>query len=194
VVFSAMMPWQFFSNSIMAASLSLIGNANLISKVYFPRLIVPASAVVTSLADLFIAFVLLFLIMIWYRFLPSWHLIVLPGFILLAIGAALGPGLLLTALSVRYRDFRYVVPFVVQIGFFVSPVGYPSSAVPPQWRLLYSLNPMVGAIDGFRWSILGGQSALYLPGFLLSLAVTAIALGLGISYFRRTERSFADVI
>ena len=194
VVFAAMMPWQFFASSITASSQSLIGNANLISKIYFPRLIVPASAIVTSLADLFVTFVLLALVMIWFRYLPTWHLIMLPGFILLAIFAALGPGLLLTALSVKYRDFRYVVPFVVQIGFFISPVGYPSSRVPEEWRLLYSLNPMVGAIDGFRWSILGGESAIYLPGFLLSLVMTAIVLFLGISYFRRTERSFADVI
>ena len=192
-VFVGMMPWQFFSGSITAASQSLLGNANLISKVYFPRLIVPASAVVTSLADLFITFVLLLGLLAWFRYVPSWHMILLPVFVLVAVLAALGPGLLLTALTVQYRDFRYVVPFIVQMGFFISPVGYPPSNVPPQWHLLYSLNPMVGAIDGFRWAILG-ESHIYLPGFVLSLAVTGIALGLGISYFRRTERSFVDVI
>jgi len=194
VVFAAMMPWQFFANSLSGASQCLINNANLISKVYFPRLIVPASAIVTYLADLFITFLLLAGVMIWYQFLPSWRLLFLPGFVLIAFASALGPGLFLTALTVQYRDFRYVVPFIVQIGFFISPVGYSTSRIPEAWRLVYSLNPMVGAIDGFRWSILGGESVIYWPGFFLSLVVAAIILWLGISYFRRMERSFADVI
>ena len=197
VVFAATMPWQFFANSLAGASQSLIGNSNLISKVYFPRLIVPASAIVTYLADLMITFVLLIGVMIWFQFVPSWRLILLPSFVLVTFLAALGPGLFLTALTVQYRDFRYVVPFIVQIGFFISPVGYTTfttSIVPEQWRLVYSLNPMVGAIDGFRWAILGGNTEFYLPGFLLSLTVTAILLLLGVSYFRRMERSFADVI
>ena len=194
VVFVGMMPWQFFSNSIASSSQSLVGNANLISKVYFPRLIIPASAMVTCLADLCVTFVLLAILMLWFQFAPTWHLLFLPVFILLAFFTALGPGLFLTALSVKYRDFRYVVPFVIQIGFFISPVGYPSSRVAEEWRLLYSLNPMVGAIDGFRWAILGGDNRLYIPGLLLSLLMTAIIFSLGITYFRRTERSFADVI
>ncbi|MFZ4378023.1 MAG: ABC transporter permease [Saprospiraceae bacterium] len=194
LVLAGMLPWQFFSSSLSSASQSLVGNANLISKVYFPRLIVPAGAVVTSLIDFLISFILLVGLMIWYQFLPTWRLLVLPGLIVIAFLAALGPGLLITALNVKYRDFRYIIPFLVQFGLYVSPVGFSSSVVPEQWRLLYSLNPMVGVIDGFRWAILGGESAIYLPGFLLSLGVTGLLLWWGIWYFRRMERTFADVI
>ena len=194
LVFAAMLPWQFFSTSLSEASNSLIGNANLISKVYFPRLIIPAGAVITSMVDFLISFVLLAVLMAWYRFMPDWRIVTLPGFTVLAFLAALGPGLYLTALNVKYRDFRYVIPFIVQFGLFISPVGFSSNVVPAQWRLLYSLNPMVGVIDGFRWAICRGAAQIYLPGFAMSVAVTAFFLWIGIWYFRRTEKTFADVI
>ncbi len=194
LVFAAMLPWQFFSTSLSEASNSLVGNANLISKAYFPRLIIPAGAVITSLVDFFISFVLLAVLMAWYGFMPDWRIVALPLFTIIAFLAALGPGLYLTALNVKYRDFRYVIPFIVQFGLFISPVGFSSDVIPEKWRLLYSINPMVGVIDGFRWAICGRGAALYLPGFMLSMAVTAFFLWLGIWYFRRTEKTFADVI
>jgi len=194
IVMTGMLPWQFISMSLSGASQSLVGNANLISKVYFPRLIIPASAVVTALVDLLIAFPLLAAFMVWYHAWPDWHVLFLPIFILLAFLAALGPGLLITALNVKYRDFRYIIPFMVQVGFFISPVGYLSSIVSDKWRLLYSLNPAAGVIDGFRWALLGGQNTIDPGGFILSLAVMAALLWIGIAYFRKMERSFADVI
>jgi len=194
LVFAAMLPWQFFATSLSEASNSLVVNANLVSKVYFPRLVVPASAVITSLVDFAIALGLLAGMMAIFQFAPTWKILALPAFTLLAFLAALGPGLLMTALNVKYRDVRYIIPFIVQIGLYISPVGFSSSIVPEKWRLLYSLNPMVGVIDGFRWSILGGTSPLYLPGLYLSLATTSFFLWLGVTYFRKTERSFADVI
>jgi len=194
LVFAANMPWQFFASSLTGASQSVVGNAQLISKVYFPRLIIPAGAVVTALADLVISFFLLLGIMAWYHFWPTWRMFLLPVWVLIAFATALGPGLLVTALNVRYRDFRFVIPFIVQIGYFVSPVPYLSSKVPEKWRLLYSLNPMVGVIDGFRWSILGGKTAIYMPGLFLSLGVTTLLMWVGIRYFRYLERSFADTI
>ena len=194
LVFAAMLPWQFFANSLSEASQSLIGNTNLISKVYFPRLIIPAGAVITSLVDLLISAALLGVLMIWFRFLPDGRLLALPLFTLMAFLAALGPGLLLTALNVKYRDFRYVVPFVVQFGLFISPVGFSSDVIPENWRLIYSLNPLVGVIDGFRWAICRGASPFYWPGFVLSVLVVTIFLFLGIWYFRSTEKTFADVI
>jgi lipopolysaccharide transport system permease protein len=193
LVFAALLPWQFFSTSLAEASNSLVGNANLISKVYFPRLIIPAGAVITSLVDFVISFALLLVLMLWYRFAPDWRLLTLPLFTLLAFVSALGPGLYLTALNVKYRDFRYVIPFIVQFGLFISPVGFSSDVIPPQWRLVYALNPMVGVIDGFRWAICRG-APLHLQSFALSLAVTAFFLWLGVWYFRRTEKTFADVI
>lgn len=192
VVLSAMLPWQFFSSSLTEASNSLIGNANLISKIYFPRLIIPASTVITAMVDFAISFVILIAIMIVYRFAPSWNILVLPVFIVMAFVAAFGIGLYVTALNVKYRDFRHIVPFIVQFGLFISPVGWTSDRISEKWRLLYSVNPMVGVIDGFRWAILG--SPLYWPGFLLSLAITLLFLFIGISYFRKTEKSFADNI
>lgn len=173
LVMTGMLPWQFISMSLSGASQSLVGNANLISKVYFPRLIIPASAVVTAMVDLLIAFPLLAAFMVWYHFGPDWRVVFLPVFILLAFLVALGPGLLITALNVKYRDFRYIIPFMVQLGFFVSPVGYLTSNVPDKWRLLYSLNPAVGVIDGFRWALLGGQNAIDPRDFILSLGVTS---------------------
>ena len=194
LVFAAMLPWQFFANSLSEASNSLVLNNNLISKVYFPRLIIPAGAVITSLVDLLISAVLLGLLMIWFQFIPDWRLITLPLFTLMAFLAALGPGLFLTALNVKYRDFRYVIPFIVQFGLFISPVGFSSEVIPEQWRLLYSLNPIVGVIDGFRWAISRGTSEIYIPGFAASMAVIALFLFLGIWYFRKTEKTFADII
>jgi lipopolysaccharide transport system permease protein len=194
MVFAAMLPWQLFATSLTEGSNSLISNANLISKIYFPRLIVPASAVIVSFVDFAISFGLLALLMIYYQLWPGWHLLALPCFTLLALVASTGAGLLLAALNVQYRDFRYVVPFVVQFGLYVSPVGFSSSIIPEKWRLLYSLNPMVGVIDGFRWAIGGGRTPLFLPAVWASIAVTAFLLVLGIWYFRRMERTFADVI
>ena len=194
LVFAGMLPWTFFSTALADASNSLIGNANLISKVYFPRLIVPTATVVVALVDFLISFTVLAAMMVWYQFLPGWQILLLPVFILLAFLASLGPGLWITALNVKYRDFRYIIPFLVQFGLYVSPVGFSSSVVPEQWRLLYSLNPMVGVIDGFRWCILRGESPIYWPGFYLSLAVTAFFLWLGIRQFRKMEKTFADLI
>ena len=194
LVFAAMLPWQFFSNALSEAGNSLIGNANLISKIYFPRLIIPTSAVVTSFIDFLISGVILAVLMAWYQFVPGWRILSLPVFISIAFAAAMGAGLWLTALNVKYRDFRYVIPFIVQLGLYISPVGFSSSIVPDKWRLLYSINPMVGVIDGFRWALLGNKSAIYWPGFLLSIAVVGIVLVTGIIYFRKTEKTFADVI
>jgi lipopolysaccharide transport system permease protein len=194
LVVAGVLPWQFFANSLSECSLSLINNANLVAKIYFPRLIVPASAVIVSFADLLISGIILLGLMAWYNFIPDWRIITLPLFILIAFAAALGGGLWLAALNVKYRDFRHIVPFIVQFGFYISPVPYTSSIVPEKWRLLYSLNPMVSAIDGFRWALLGGRSQLYLPGFIVSLGVISLVLASGIWYFRKTERTFADVI
>jgi len=194
MVYAAMLPWQFFANSLSEASNSLIGNEKLISKVYFPRMIIPASSVMTSFIDFLISASIMVAIMAWYQFWPSWRIVTLPLFIAIAFAAAMGVGLWLTALNVKYRDFRYIVPFIVQFGLYVSPVGFSSSIVPQQYRLLYSLNPMVSVIDGFRWAILGGESNIYLPGFLISLGVVALFLVLGTVYFRKTEKNFADII
>jgi lipopolysaccharide transport system permease protein len=194
MVFAGMLPWTFFATALSEASGSLISNANLISKVYFPRLIVPTATVVVAFIDFLISFVILVGMMVWYQFLPGWQILLLPVFIALAFFASLGPGLWITALNVKYRDFRYVIPFIVQFGLYISPVGFSSSVIPEQWRLLYSLNPMVGVIDGFRWCILGGESAIDWPAFGMSLAVTVFFLLLGIKKFRAMEKSFADLI
>ena len=194
MVFAGMLPWTLFSSGISEASNSLIGNANLISKVYFPRLIVPTATVVVAFVDFLITFSILLGMMVWYRFVPGWQILALPAFIVLAFLAAIGPALWITSLTVRYRDFRIIVPFIVQLGLYVSPVGFSSSIVPEEWRLVYALNPMVGVIDGFRWSVLGGQGALRPETFMVSLAVTAFFLWFGIRRFRKTERSFADLL
>lgn len=194
LVFAAMLPWQFFANALSECSNSLIANANLISKVYFPRLVVPASAVIVSFVDFMISGIILLALLAWYNFVPSWRIVTLPLFVLIAFAASIGAGLWLAALNVKYRDFRYIVPFIVQFGLYISPVGFSSGIVPVKWRLLYSLNPMVGVIDGFRWAIIGGETSFYLPGFLLSLALVGVTLITGIWYFRKVERSFADVI
>lgn len=194
LVFAALLPWQFFANALAECSNSLIDNSNLISKVYFPRLVVPTSAVIVSFVDFLISGMILLALMAWYNFVPDWRILTLPVFIAIAFAAAMGAGLWLAALNVQYRDFRYVVPFLVQFGLYISPVGFSSSIVPQQWRLLYSLNPMVGVIDGFRWAILGNNSAIYLSGFSLSLLLVIFLFSSGIWYFRRMEKSFADVI
>ncbi len=194
LVFAAMLPWQFFSTSLSEASNSLIGNSNLISKVYFPRVIVPAGSVITSFVDFLITLGLMAGMMVWYGFPPDWRLLSLPFFMALAFGAAFGAGLWMCALNVRYRDFRYIVPFIVQFGLYVSPVGFSSSIVPEGLRLIYACNPMVGVIDGFRWSLLRGQSPLDLRGLIASTLI-ALALCLtGMWYFRRAEKTFADII
>jgi lipopolysaccharide transport system permease protein len=194
MVFVAQLPWQFFSRALTEASNSLITNANLVSKIYFPRLIVPASSVITALIDFLISAALLAVVMVFYRFAPDWRIVFAPLFLLLALGVAMGAGLWFAALNVSYRDFRIIVPFIVQIGMYASPVAFSSKYVPEKWRLLYSLNPMVGVIDGFRWSLLGGEATLYLPGLLISVLLVALLLVTGIAYFRATERRFADVI
>lgn len=194
LVFAGMLPWTLFSTSLGEASNSLIGNEKLISKVYFPRLIVPTATVVTAFVDFLISFVILLGLMIYYHFVPGWNMLLLPLFILLALLASVGPGFWIAALNVKYRDFRYVIPFVVQFGLYVSPVGFSSNVIPEQWRLLYSLNPMVGVIDGFRWCILGSESPIYWPGFTLSLAIGVFFLWLGIGQFRKMEKTFADLI
>jgi lipopolysaccharide transport system permease protein len=194
LVFAALLPWQFFANSFSEAGNSLINNTNMISKVYFPRITIPASSIIVSLVDFLISLVLLALLMLWYGFIPSARILLLPLFTLIAIAASLGGGLWIAALNVKYRDFRYIIPFVVQFGLYVSPVGFSSSIVPESWRFVFSLNPMVGVIDGFRWAILGGESQLYLPGFLISIVAVIIVLITGYRYFRKTEKIFADVI
>jgi lipopolysaccharide transport system permease protein len=194
LVFAALLPWQFFSSAFSGAGDSLISNAGMISKVYFPRLVIPASAVIVSFVDFLISGIILVGLMIWYGFAPNLRMLTLPLFIFVAFAAAMGAGLWIAALNVKYRDFRIIVPFVVQFGLYVSPVGFSSSIVPEQWRLLYSMNPMVGVIDGFRWAILGGNTQLYWPGFMLSLALVTIIFITGIIHFRKTEKTFADVI
>lgn len=194
LVFAGMLPWIFFSSALTEASNSLIANSNLIGKVYFPRMIVPTAAVVVAFVDFIVSFSVLVALLVWYGFAPSWHIVFLPGFVALAFLASLGPGLWITTLNVKYRDFRYVIPFLVQFGLYVSPVGFSSNVIPEQWRLIYSINPMVGVIDGFRWCILGGESQLYIPGFALSLVVTALFLWLGVRRFRKTEMAFADLL
>jgi lipopolysaccharide transport system permease protein len=192
-VFAAMLPWQFFSSAMSESSVSLIGNSNMISKVYFPRLIMPASAVIVSFTDFLISFMILIPIMAWYQFVPSIRILTLPLFILLAFMAALGIGLWLCALTVKYRDFRFVVPFVAQFGLYVSPVGFGSNVIPEKYRLIYSLNPMVSVIDGFRWAMFG-NTQIYMPGFLISLGMITLLFITGLRYFRKTERTFADII
>jgi lipopolysaccharide transport system permease protein len=192
MVFAGMVPWQFFANALSEASNSLIGNANLITKVYFPRMIVPASAVITSLVDLLISLGIMVVMFFIYRYVPSWKVIFLPLFIVIAFISAIGVGLYITALNVKYRDFRYIIPFIVQFGLYVTPVGFSSSVIPEKWRLVYAINPMVGVIDGFRWSLLG--QPLNIPSLLISVGVSMLFLWYGVRYFKKTEKSFADNI
>lgn len=194
LVLSAILPWQFVSTAFSAAGNSLIGNAGMISKVYFPRLIIPASTLIVCFVDFLVGLLMLALLMFWYGYAPDIRILVLPPLVLFAALTALSAGLWVAALNVKYRDFRYIIPFAVQIGLYVSPVGFSSSIIPEKWRLLYSLNPMVGIIDGFRWALLGGETTLYLAGFMVSAVLVALLATTGIVYFRRTEKSFADVI
>ncbi len=192
MIFAGMLPWQFFSNALSECSGSLVGNSNLITKVYFPRMIIPASSVITSLVDMAISLVIMAGFFVFYRYAPSWHIIFLPLFIILAFTCAFGIGLYLTAANVKFRDFKFIIPFIVQFGIYVSPVGFSSFVIDEKWRMLYSLNPMVGVIDGFRWCFLG--EAMHWRSFLVSVAMTFGFLWLGISYFRKMEKSFADNI
>jgi lipopolysaccharide transport system permease protein len=198
LVFCGMLPWQFFSTALSESGNSLVANSNLVSKVYFPRLVVPASSVITSFVDFMISAIILVGLMIWYRFVPSVHILFLPLFVLLAFAASFGTGLWIASLMVKFRDFRFIVPFIVQFGLYLSPVGFLSKVVlenyGEKWHFVYSLNPMVGVIDGFRWSIMGGQHTIHWPGLLLSVVIVTLLNITGIWYFRRTERTFADVI
>lgn len=198
MVFAAMLPWQFFAGAISSASQSIAGHGHLIDKVYFPRMIVPIAAMVTSLVDFLVAFAILGALMLWYGYAPGWRMLVLPLYVALAMLAALGPALLLAALNARYRDFRFVLPFLVQFGLYVSPVGFSSAVVRDTigegWFLVYALNPMVGVIEGFRWAILGGEAPIHAASLGLSLALTLGLLWLGAAYFRRVERTFADIV
>lgn len=194
MVYAAMLPWQFFSNSITECSNSLIDNSNLLTKVYFPRLIVPAGSVIVSIVDFMISLIIFSGLMVWYRIVPDVRFFLLPVFFIMAFLISFGAGIWLSALNVKYRDFRYIVPFLVQFGLYISPVGFTSSIVPDEWRVLYFLNPMVGVIDGFRWVLLGDAFPVNWPGFILSTILVIAMLAGGIFYFRRMERSFADVV
>jgi len=194
LVLAAVLPWQFFSSALSESSASLVGNASLISKIYFPRLIIPCTAAITSLVDFLITLAMLVVLMLWYGFAPGWQILALPIFIALTFCLSLGFGLFLSALNVQYRDFRYVVPFIVQFGLFISPIAFTTANVPERWRLVFELNPLVGIIDGFRWAILGSHAPLDYRALALSLTITAAMVLLGVWYFRRVERGFADVI
>lgn len=194
LVFSALLPWFLFATILSEASASMVGNANLISKVYFPRLIVPVAAAMVAMVDLAINLLILAGLFLWYQFLPSWQVLALPVFVLLGIAASLGPALFITALNVKYRDFRYVIPFIIQFGVYITPVGFSMSVLPLQWQLLMYLNPAVGAIEGFRWCLLGGSNPISILGMALNVGVVGVLLAMGIGYFRRTERGFADII
>jgi lipopolysaccharide transport system permease protein len=198
MVFSGMLPWQFFANALGTSGQSLVGNSSLISKIYFPRLIVPASTIAVALVDFLLSLLILGAMMTFYRFAPSWRLLSLPLLLGIAFITSLGPGLLVAALNVKYRDFRFLLPFIIQLGLYLCPVGFSSSIVREKLGdgifLLYSLNPMVGVIDGFRWAILGQAANIYLPSFLISITTSAALLPIGIWYFRNMERTFADII
>jgi lipopolysaccharide transport system permease protein len=194
IVMAGLLPWSFFSNSISESSLSLISNSNLLTKVYFPRMLLPLSSVIVSFIDFAILIILMICLMVWYGFYPEIKFISIVLFTALAIIPALGAGFWFSALNVKFRDFRYIVPFFLQLGLFVSPVGFSSNLIPNEWRLLYSLNPLVGAIDGFRWAVLGAEFDIYMPGFLLSILLSLVIFVSGFYYFRKTEREFADII
>lgn len=194
LVYAALLPWQFFSNTVASGGDSLIGNSNIISKVYFPRIIIPSTCMVVSLVDFFISAIILVFLMAWYHFLPGWQVLLLPVFLAFGAIAALGITYWLSALNVKYRDFRHVIPFIIQFGLYVSPVGFSSSVIPEKWRLLYALNPMVGVIDGFRWALLGGTNVIDWKVLTISFATALLLFLSGFYFFRRTESEFADVI
>lgn len=193
MVLAGMLPWAFFSTALSEASSSLVNNANLISKVYFPRMIVPTATIVVAFVDFLISFAFMLLLMVWYQYLPSAKILLVPLFVVLTFVGSLGPSLWITSLNVKYRDFRYIIPFLVQFGIYISPVGFSSSAIPAEWRFVYSLNPVVGIIDGFRWCILRDAN-FYWPSFLISLTVTVFFLWFGVTQFRKVEKRFADII
>jgi len=194
MVMAGMLPWFLVSTMLTSGANSLTSNSNLISKVYFPRLIVPAASAAVAMVDFLITLTIMFVLMAIYQFAPSWHLIALPLFIVFAVVAAMGPALMMAALTVSYRDFRFIIPFAVQFGLYLSPVGFSSKVVPESWRTIYALNPMVGIIDGFRWCLLGGNAQLDLVNLAIGLAVTMVFLWLGIRTFRATEKTFADLV
>ncbi len=203
MLFAAMLPWQFFATALSNSSQSIVGSSNLISKVYFPRMIIPCASIVVCLIDFLITSLIFIGLIVWFQFWPDWKILTLPFFLFVAFLAALGPGLLIAAMNVRFRDFKYIVPFIIQFGLYASAVPIALSEVRdkletlPYGELLYKfycLNPMVGVIDGFRWALLGGESQMYLPGFLVSLAVIVIILIIGVKFFRQTEKTFADII
>ena len=194
LTFVALLPWQFFSDTLTQSSQSVVGNAGMISKIYFPRLIIPTCTVISGMVNFAISFVILIGLMFWYHVVPNANVFLLPMFFILGAATALGAGLWFSALNVKYRDVKYVVPFIVRMGLYISPVGFLSSVVPEKYQLLYSLNPMVGVIDGFRWCLLGGKVVPYWPGFWLSVFIVVVILVTGAYYFRRMERTFADVI
>ena len=197
LVLGGMLPWQFFATALADSSSSLVTNSNLVTKIYFPRIILPASSVIVAMVDFAITLGLMVLVMAWYRYLPPLRIVLLPMFVLLALISALGPGLIATALNVKYRDFRFVIPFLVQFGLYVSPVGFKASVIEeklgPIARLVYALNPMVGVIDGFRWCI-GAESTLHVPALAISSAVSLALLWYGVRFFRATEKGFADIV
>jgi lipopolysaccharide transport system permease protein len=193
-VFAAMLPWTFFATAFASAGNSLIGNANLISKVYFPRLIIPAASIIVAMVDFLISFIILIVLMFWYSYSPTWHILTLPLFLLLGFFAAFGSGLFIASLNVKYRDFKFIIPFVVQLGLYISPVAFSTTLVPEKFQLLYYLNPMVAVIDGFRWAITGGQTALNMTEIIVSVVVVSLLCLFGAIYFRKTEKTFADVI
>ena len=194
LVFAGLLPWQFFSTAFADAAASLVLNSNLVSKVYFPRLIVPTSALVVNGMDFAVSCIMMAALMLWYGFVPGWRVVFLPFFVLLVFALSSAFGYWFAALNVKYRDFRYIIPFCVQFGVYISPVGFSSAAVPKSWRFFYSLNPMVGVIDGFRWALLNRTAPIYWPGLLLSVVLTIGLLVFGITYFRRAERTLADII
>jgi lipopolysaccharide transport system permease protein len=194
MVYAAMLPWQYFSTSFSDSSNAMISNSNLLTKVYFPRIIIPATTIVVCVIDFLISFAILVILMIYYQYAPGWQIITLPLFLLIATITSLGTGFFISALNVQYRDFKYIVPFIIQFGLYISPVGYSTDTISEKWRFIYSLNPMVGVIDGFRWAILGGNSKIYLPGFILSIFVSLVFLFLGIKTFRKMECVFADIV
>jgi len=194
LVFTALLPWQFFASAFQESSYSLVSNANMISKVYFPRMIMPASSIIVAFVDFAISLIILAIMMAFYQFIPSHRIIYMPLFLILAIILSLGMGLFISALNVKYRDFKYIIPFIVQFGLYISPVGFSSDVVPDKWRILYSINPMVGVIDGFRWAIIGKDVQFYIPGLIISIALVFLVLFFGIFYFRKTEKTFADMI
>jgi len=194
LVLAGLLPWQLFSQSLNGASNSLVSQSNLISKVYFPRMIVPAAAVATSFVDFLVACLMLAIIMVWEGVTPGASIAALPLFIVMTLAAALGLGMWFSALTVKYRDFRFIVPFIIQIGLFLSPVGFSSKVVPDKWRLAYSLNPLVPIIDGFRWSILPGTPAPDWGSLVISAATIVVVFAIGARYFVTAERVFADVV